>query len=159
MSSIKERRAGLGRTSKAANASLCTSSLTFLPTPPESVERAPGKWTLEWHALHSTTQPFFSQRSHTRLFTFVMLICLSFTNFACCFAKVAPNPSCGTTCSAKEKYHDTVRTISFPFVPKCIRIEVREGWLYQIQWIFRKVPKGEGGYFQSKNLCCRFWEP
>ena len=67
----------------------------------------------------------FSQPSHARLFTFVMLICLSFTNFACCFAKVAPNPSCGTTCSAKENYHDTVRTISFPFVPNCIRIEVR----------------------------------
>ena len=28
---------------------------------------------------------------------------------------------------------------------------IREGWLYQIGWIF-----GGGGHFQSKNLCCRF---
>ena len=23
---------------------------------------------------------------------------------------------------------------------------------------FGKTPKGGGGHFQSKNLCCRFWE-
>ena len=36
---------------------------------------------------------------------------------------------------------------------------IREGWLHQIGWIFRKVPKrGGGGHFQFKTLCYRFWE-
>ena len=38
-------------------------------------------------------------------------------------------------------------------------LSVREGSRYQIRWIFGKVPKGGcGGHFQSKSLCCRFWE-
>ena len=35
---------------------------------------------------------------------------------------------------------------------------LREGSGYQIGWIFEKLPRGGGGHFQSKNLCCRFWE-
>ena len=34
---------------------------------------------------------------------------------------------------------------------------VREGWRLQNGWIFGKVPKGGGGHFQSKNLCCKIW--
>ena len=32
----------------------------------------------------------------------------------------------------------------------------REASPLQNGWIFRKVPKGGGGHFRSKNLCCRF---
>ena len=36
---------------------------------------------------------------------------------------------------------------------------LKEGSGYQIGWIFREIAKGGGGgHFQSKNLCCRFWE-
>ena len=35
---------------------------------------------------------------------------------------------------------------------------LREGSGFQIGWIFGKVHKGGGCYFQSKNLYCRFWE-
>ena len=35
--------------------------------------------------------------------------------------------------------------------------QIREGSGYQNGWIFGKVPKGEGGHFYSKNLCCKIW--
>ena len=35
--------------------------------------------------------------------------------------------------------------------------KLREGSGYQIGWIFGKLPRG-GGQFQSKKLCCIFWE-
>ena len=31
------------------------------------------------------------------------------------------------------------------------------GWPLQSRWIFGKVPNRDGGHFQFKNLCCRFW--
>ena len=37
------------------------------------------------------------------------------------------------------------------------KMKLRDGCRYQNGWIFGKVPKG-GSNFQSKNLCCRFWE-
>ena len=33
---------------------------------------------------------------------------------------------------------------------------LRDAFPFQNGWIFGKVPKGGEGYFQSKNLCCRF---